>query len=382
MPIIHFPGSMVRGYTINNVLGALGGQAVPYEGSDAHGRRVFIKQFHTPTATSPDAEEFVQRQLALKDALSRIPAFVSVIIDIFEDDGCFYQVAEWVEGTNLNQLFEEMGDDLEAEVRILNAKVLAYSIRQIHAQGVAHLDLKPANVLVEQKDTGKSVASVFRIIDFDAATVEGAPRPERFIGTHSYHSPEHCDAGGGVRPGRHSDVFTLGIMLYQLLANRYPYDGEWPECALRREAVPLRELNPDIPPTVSELVWRALSPVAAERPKAAEIHQALLDAETKSDRLHFRIGSTPFRKGGEFILGRGNEEFRGVRGVESLSKRQLRFYKSGGSGYWEVALLSDRVPMVVNSEEVSCAIDNPPRRRLNRGDVIKVGTVEIVIDSL
>jgi serine/threonine protein kinase len=383
MPIILFPGSRVRGYTINNQLGPFGGQAVPYEGADAAGRRVFIKQFHTPTATSPDAEEFVQRQLALKDALSRIPAFVSVILDMFEDDGCFYQVAEWVEGTNLDQLFEEMGGNLDAEVRMLNAKVLAFSIQQIHAQGVAHLDLKPANVLMEQKDTGKSVASVFRIIDFDAAVVDGAPLPPKFLGTVPYHSPEHCDEGRGlVKPGKHSDVFTLGIMLYQLLANRYPYEGEWPECALRREATPLRELNPDIPPAVSELVWRALSPVAAERPTAAEIHQALLDAEAKSDRLHFRIGSTPFRKGAEFILGRGSEEFRGVRGVESLSKRQLRFYKSGGSGYWEVALLSERLPMVVNSEEVVCNVNNPPRRRLSRGDVIKVGPVEIVIDAL
>lgn len=381
MPIIHFPGSLVRGYTINNVLGALGGQAVPYEGSDPDGRRVFIKQFHTPTVASPDAEDFVQRQLALKEALGRIPAFVSVVLDMFEDDGCFYQVAEWVEGKNLNQLFEEMGGDLGAETRILNAKVLAYSIRQIHAQGVAHLDLKPANVLMEKKDTGKSVASVFRIIDFDAATVEGAPLPSHFIGTHSYHSPEHCGAGG-LKPGMYSDVFTLGIMLYQLLANRYPYEGEWPECALRRDAVPLREHNPDIPPAVSDLIWRALSPDAAERPRAAEIHQALLDAETKSDRLHFRVGATPFRKGGEFILGRSNEEFRGVRGVESLSKRQLRFYKSGGDGHWEVALLSDRVPMSVNSEEVSCDINNPPRRRLSRGDVIKVGAVEITIDAL
>lgn len=383
MPIIHFPGSQVQGYTINNQLGPFGGQAVPYEGTDASGQRVFIKQFHTPTATSADAEDFVQRQLALKDALSRIPAFVSVILDVFEEDGCFYQVAEWVEGTNLNQLFEEMGSDLDAEVRILNAKVLAFSIRQIHAQGVAHLDLKPDNVLMEQKDTGKSVASVFRIIDFDSAVVDGAPLPAKFLGTPSYHSPEHCDGGSGpVKPGKHSDVFTLGIMLYQLLANRYPYGGEWPESALRRETVPLSELNPDIPPPVSELIWRALSPIAAERPKAAEIHQALLDAETKSDRLHFHIGATPFRKGSEFIFGRGSEEFRGVRGVESLSKRQLRFYKAGGNGFWEVALLSDRLPMSVNSEEVSCDINNPPRRRLQRGDVIKVGTVEIIIDSL
>lgn len=382
MPIILFPDSKVRGYTINNLLGALGGQAVPYEATDASGQRVFIKQFHTPTAISPDAEDFMQRQLALKEALSRIPAFVSVILDVFEDDGCFYQVAEWVEGKNLEQLFVEMGGNLDPEVRILNAKVLAFSIRQMHAQGVAHLDLKPANILMEQKDIGSSATNVFRIIDFDAAIVEGAPLPTDFLGTPFYHSPEHRSSGSLIKPGRHSDVFTLGIMLYQLLANRYPYEGEWPESALRREAVPLHELNPEIPHDVSELIWRALSPDAAERPKASEIHQALLDAEKKSDRLTFRIGSTSFRKGGDFMLGRGNEEFRGIRGIESLSKRQLRFYKAGGHGRWEVALLSDRVPLSVNNEEVSCDINNPPRRQLKQGDMLRVGAVEIIIDSL
>jgi serine/threonine protein kinase len=317
----------------------------------------------------------------LKDALDRIPAFVSVILDVLEYDDIFYQIAEWVEGTNLEQLYVEMGADLDPATALLNAKVLAYSIRQIHAQGVAHLDLKPANVIMERRGIGSSVADVFRIIDFDLANVEGAP-PQKSNGTPPYQAPEQIDAGRFGSLGKHSDVFTLGIMLYQLLALRFPFGGDWPDAALNRNVPPPHEINPAIPLDVSQIVWRALSPISSDRPQAAEIHQALLDAERKPDRLNFRVGSMRFRKGEEFNFGNAYDEFRGLRGIETVSRRQLRFYKLGGDGSWEVALLSQRVPMSIDGEVISCNSNNPPRRLLRKGNVIKIGTLEIVIDSI
>lgn len=381
MPTILFPNTKVQSYTISKILGAFGGQAIPYEAKDSSGRTVFLKQFHTPTPAMPNAADFMARQEALKDALGRIPAFVSVIIDVFEHDGVFYQVAEWVEGTNLEQLYGEIGADLNPELALLNAKVLAYSIRQIHSQGVAHLDLKPGNVIMERRGIGSSVADVFRIIDFDLANVAGAP-PQQSNGTPPYQAPEQIDSAKFGSLGKHTDVFTLGIMLYQLLAVRFPFGDDWPGGALNKNAVPPKEINPTVPLEVSEIVWRSLSPLSSERPQASEIHQALLDAEKKPDRLNFRIGSTRFRKGEEFIFGQADVEFRAIRGIETVSRRQLRFYKLGGDGSWEVALLSKRVPMILDGEVISCDASNPPRRLLRKGNVIKVGALEIVIDSL
>jgi serine/threonine protein kinase len=381
MPTILSSNSKVGSYTITKILGAFGGQAIPYEATDSSGKKVFLKQFHSPTPATADASEFMARQTALKDALDRIPAFVSVILDVFEYDDIFYQIAEWVEGTSLEQLYVEMGADLDPATALLNAKVLAYSIRQIHAQGVAHLDLKPGNVIMERRGIGSSIADVFRIIDFDLANVEGAP-PQKSNGTPPYQAPEQIDSHRFGSLGKHSDVFTLGIMLYQLLALRFPFGGDWPKAALNRKVPPPHEINTGIPLEVSQIVWRALSPISADRPQASEIHQALLDAERKPDRLNFRVGSMRFRKGEEFIFGSAYDEFRGLRGIETVSRRQLRFYKLGGDGSWEVALLSQRVPMIIDGEAISCNPNNPPRRLLRKGNVIRVGRLEMVIDSI
>jgi serine/threonine protein kinase len=381
VPKVLFPNSSVRSYTITRTLGAFGGQAIPYEARDASGNRVFLKQFHTPTPATPSAIDFMTRQQALKDALNRIPAFVSVIVEVFEHESCFFQIAEWIEGTNLEQLYTEIGNDLNPDITLLNAKVLAYSIRRIHSEGVAHLDLKPGNIIMERKGIGSAVANVFRIIDFDGAIVDGAP-PQKSLGTVPYQAPEQIEPDKHGTLGKHSDIYALGIMLYQLLAGRFPFGDDWPESALKRNTVPPHQINPSIPREVSDLVWRALSPDSAERPKASEIHQALLDAEKKPDRLTLRIGSTPYRKDKEFLFGQGSEEFKTVRGIETVSRRQLRFYRVGGDGPWEVSLLSERVPMSINSESIPFNPGNPPRRRLKKGDKIKVGNVEIVIDSV
>lgn len=381
MARVHFPNESVRSYTITRILGAFGGQAIPYEAKDSAGHTVFLKQFHTPTPVTPGAIDFMKRQQALQDALGRIPAFVSVILDVFEHGSCFYQIAQWIEGTNLEQLYTEIGNDLNPDVTLLNAKVLAYSIRRIHSEGVAHLDLKPANIIMERKGIGSAVANVFRIIDFDGAIVEGAP-PQKSFGTVPYQAPEQIEPDARGPLGKHTDIFALGIMLYQLLAGRFPFGDNWPQSALERSTVPPHEINAAIPRAVSELVWRALSPDSAERPKAAEIHQALLDAERKPDRLTLRIGSTPYRMDKEFLFGQASEEFKAVRGIETVSRRQLRFYRVGGAGPWEVALLSERVPMSINGEKIPANPASPPRHRLNKGDKIQVGSVEIVIDAL
>lgn len=381
MPKVLFPNSRVRSYMVTRTLGAFGGQAIPYEARDVSGRRVFLKQFHTPTPATPSAVDFMTRQMALKDALSRIPAFVSVIEDVFEYESCFYQIAEWIEGTNLEQVYTEIGSDLNSDVTLLNAKVLAFSIRRIHSEGVAHLDLKPGNIIMERKGVGSAVANVFRIIDFDGAIVEGAP-PQKSLGTVPYQAPEQIEPERHGPLGKHSDIFTLGIMLYQLLAGRFPFGDDWPESALRRKTIPPNQINPSVPAEVSELVWRALSPDSAERPKAAEIHQALLDAERKPDRLTLRFGSTPYRKEKEFLFGQASEEFKTVRGIDTVSRRQLRFYRASGDGPWEVALLSERIPMTLNGEAIAVNPANPPRRRLKKGDKIKVGNLEIVIESV
>jgi serine/threonine protein kinase len=162
------------------------------------------------------------------------------------------------------------------------AKVLVAGISQLHAAGIVHADLKPDNImLIEDPSLGMKYRLKIIDMDFSFFTDRKAPWHgyEGYFGTPGYMSPEH-----GKVPVPVSDVFTLGIILYQLLGPGHPYpydDNDKILAAYQAYAVAKPKLagTPTPPATaeaITEALYRCLHPVPAKRPTATELHRTLL----------------------------------------------------------------------------------------------------------
>jgi serine/threonine protein kinase len=167
------------------------------------------------------------------------------------------------------------------------ARVLVAAVARMHDVGVAHLDLKPANVLLRDAQE-LSVGRELFLIDFDFAIHRNQPPPWPmewgFVGTIGFQSPEHFR--GGEPPGPHSDVFTLGVILYELLGQQRPWADTSSEHEYRQRILndrrPIFAPRPSIEslvhlPALRYVLSHALSPRARDRPTVGQLHSVLLE---------------------------------------------------------------------------------------------------------
>ncbi|MBI4615456.1 MAG: serine/threonine protein kinase [Planctomycetes bacterium] len=191
-----------------------------------------------------------------------------------ESGGLPYFAMEFVDGATLEAHIRNHGlDRIDAAWLLFCVALL---VHEIHEAGVVHGDLKPDNVLVD-------TAGNPWLVDFGAASVlSEAPRPEEddlIVGTLAYISPEIVREGVRGRSVR-SDVYALGVMLYDILAGRLPFDGDSQTQILEeietRDAPPLHEVVPGISRALSLVVMRALARRPADRyPSARHFARAL-----------------------------------------------------------------------------------------------------------
>ncbi|MGH7586901.1 MAG: protein kinase domain-containing protein [Gemmatimonadales bacterium] len=253
-----------------------GGMATVFLATDRrHGRRVAIKTLKAELAASIGADRFL-REIRLAANLQH--PHVLALYDSGEANGILYYVMPFIEGESLrNRLDREQQLPLYDAVRIAReaAEALAYA----HEQGVVHRDIKPENILLQN---GHALVADFGIARALDAAGEKLTQTGMAVGTPHYMSPEQA-LGSDHTDGR-SDVYSLGCVLYELLAGQPPFDGPNTRAIIARHAmeqVPsIQVVRQSVPDELEEAVLHALEKTPADRfQKMSEFAELLADLE-------------------------------------------------------------------------------------------------------
>lgn len=300
MPRVYKPGNRVSGYVIEREINR-GLTAFSYEARDRKGRSVFLKQYRSPTVQVPWYAAYREYQARLRERIERgaCQNFCYRFLQSFEFHRCFFQSFEYL---NRSDSLEELLARLErgmtqvtASQRLIMAKVFVGGVHALHQAGLVHSDLKPANVMLIRD---RSVMAGYRVkiidMDFSLMTDRLAPwHGERgYFGTPGYLSPEHLR---GEVPSAASDIFTLGLMLHELIGDGHPYrfdsDDEYREAVLaHRASRPKilagldREINTE---RVAALIHDCLAPDPGQRPDAWSVSLALNNHDGTAESLPF-----------------------------------------------------------------------------------------------
>jgi eukaryotic-like serine/threonine-protein kinase len=245
---------------------AQGGMSTVYLALDTRlDRTVALKVMHPGLAADPDFVARFSREA--KSAARLTHPDVVAVYDQGRDGGEVFLAMEYVEGRTLRDLLRERGRLTPAEALGVLEAVLA-ALGAAHRAGLMHRDVKPENVLLA--DDGRVKVADFGLARAVTATASSTMTRGLIIGTVAYLSPEQVERG--ISDAR-SDVYSAGILLFEMLTGRKPYDGDSPiHVAYRHvhEDVPLPSTGtPGIPSAVDELVARATRRDPAERPADA-----------------------------------------------------------------------------------------------------------------
>ncbi len=278
------PGSRLGKYDIRAVLGK-GAMGTVYDGMDpVIDRRVAIKTVRLPDAGDAEAQESLARFKREAQAAGRLnhPNIVGVF-DYGETDALAYIVMEFVDGQTLKEILEG-GDRLPLAQTLRIMDDILAGLSYSHTHGVVHRDIKPANIMITKGDHRAKIA------DFGIARIESSSMTQAgtVLGTPSYMSPEQFM---GQTVDRRTDVYSAGVLLYQLLTGERPFEGGLTAImhkVLNTTAPSPSELSVTAPPKLDAVVARAM----ARRPEdrffgadsfAAAIRLAVSEEEPSAD---------------------------------------------------------------------------------------------------
>ena len=239
-------------YEIQEIIGS-GGMAVVYKATDNRlHRSVAVKILRDELAAD---EEFRRRFQTEAQAVAMLshPNIVSVY-DVSHSESVEYIVMELIEGVTLMQYMQKKGalgwkEALHFSVQISKA------LEHAHSKGIVHRDIKPQNIMIIRDGS-------IKVADFGIAALESTQeqRSSQTVGSVHYIAPEQAR---GEQPDTRSDIYSLGVGMYEMLTGRMPYDGETAEqIALKHIAgiaVPPQEINPDIPDELARITLRAMN---------------------------------------------------------------------------------------------------------------------------
>jgi serine/threonine protein kinase len=299
------PGEIGRlgPYRILKVLGA-GGMGVVFQAKDPQlDRLVALKTLLPGLAAGPEARRRFEREARAAAALKH--DHVVTIHQVGEDRGVPFLAMEFLEGEPLDERLKRQGRLPVGEVLRIGREI-AEGLAAAHERGLIHRDIKPGNIWLETRPAGgqtfpsaggqkadskvcPTAATRVKILDFGlarpAADPAGVTQMGAILGTPAYMAPEQSRALG---VDHRSDLFSLGCVLYRMCTGQLPFKGTDPISVVTALALdnprPPREVFPEVPPALSDLVMRLLAKNPADRPaSAAEVALALEAIMTRGD---------------------------------------------------------------------------------------------------
>ena len=260
-------------YELEELVGG-GGMADVYKATDRLLQRpVAVKILHEQFQRDQEFIEKFHREAQAAARLSH-PNIVN-IYDVGVSAGEHYIVMEYVPGTTLKELIQQRGH-LEPDEALAITREIAEALAHAHANGLVHCDIKPHNILMLDGAHAKVADfGIARAVTESTMTYSG-----NVIGSVHYFSPEQAK-GTVITPK--SDVYSLGVVLYEMLTGELPFTGENPVSIamkhLQDEPTPVRRIDPAIPPVVEALVARMMAKDPALRPESAELVHEIAQAE-------------------------------------------------------------------------------------------------------
>ncbi|AHG92422.1 protein kinase (plasmid) [Gemmatirosa kalamazoonensis] len=267
--------SLGDAYTIERELGG-GGMSQVFVAEDTGlGRRVVVKVLPAALAASVSIARF-RREIALAARLQH-PHIVPVLAAGQTDDGLPYYTMPYVEGESLRARLGRGGLPIREAVGVLRdvAKALAYA----HAQGIAHRDVKPDNILLTDTSAVITDFGVAKALSA-SATGEALTSVGIALGTPAYMAPEQAVADPAT--DARADLYSLGVVAYEMLVGHQPFAGRTGQAVLAAHATqmptPIATLRPSVPSALAALVMRCLEKRPEDRPQTAREILDALDA--------------------------------------------------------------------------------------------------------
>jgi serine/threonine protein kinase/Tfp pilus assembly protein PilF len=272
--------SLAQGYLVERELGE-GGMATVYLAADLkHGRKVALKVLRPELAAALGVDRFLQ-EIAVSARL--VHPNILPLLDSGEADGLPFYVMPYVAGQSLRELLDRERQ-LPIDTALGIARDVAAALQYAHDHGIVHRDIKPENILLA---SGHAIVADFGIARAitQAAPADRLTRTGVSIGTPAYMSPEQAGAEADI-DGR-SDVYSLGCVLYEMLAGQAPFAGPSVQSILARHQLdpvpPVRTVRSTVPGALEQVVMRALAKVPADRFPTAGAFAEALEAAARAE---------------------------------------------------------------------------------------------------
>lgn len=280
-------GQKFGDYITQALLGK-GGMARVYRALDPNlGRSAAIKVIDPGVASDPEYARRFKREAQAVAKLSH-PNIVG-IYQFGETRGIYYMAMAFIDGADLAEVMEQHrrdGQMVSSDAVLRVAGQIGAALDYAHTQGVIHRDVKPGNILVTTQ--GRAI-----LTDFGLVRDLAIPTLGEIFGSPSYISPEQAVNSAKAVP--QSDLYSLGVTLYEMLAGRLPFEHENPnELALmhiKTSPPSIRHFNPNVPPLVEAVIMKAIAkPIGQRYQSGAELFNALRQAVKSSTMTGIKTG--------------------------------------------------------------------------------------------